>query len=51
MARAKPGPVQIRHTLLGAEGLSLRENPNKESFQYKFMKRVISSMKMEVSKY
>ena len=34
MARAKLGPVKIRHTLLGAEGLSSRVTVNKESIQY-----------------
>ena len=35
MARAKLGPVKIRHTLLGAEGLSARvKTVNKESIQY-----------------
>ena len=45
MARAKPGQVQIRHTLLDAEGLSSRVAVNKESIQYIFMTRVISSIK------
>ena len=45
MARAKPGQVQISHTLLDAEGLSSRVAVNKESIQYIFMTRVISSMK------
>ena len=48
MARAKSGLVQIRHTLLDAELLSSRVN--KESIQYEFMTRVISSVKMEVDK-
>ena len=48
MARAKAGPVQIRHTLLDAEGLSLRVKT--ESIQYEFMTVVISSIKMEVDK-
>jgi hypothetical protein len=46
MTRAKPGQVQIRHALLGAEGLSSRVNT--ESMQYEFMIQEISSMKMEV---
>jgi hypothetical protein len=50
MARAKPGQMQIRHTLLGAEGLSPRVTVNKESIQYKFMTRVISSVKTEAGK-
>ena len=50
MARAKLGQVQIRHTLLGAEGLSSRVNLKKESIQYEFMTRAISSVKMEVGK-
>ena len=45
MARAKPGQVQIRHTLLDAEGLSSRVAVNKESIQYIFTTRVISSIK------
>ena len=45
MARAIPGTVQIRHTLLDAEGLSSRVNT--ESIQYEFMTRVISSVKEE----
>ena len=48
MARAKPVPVQIRHTLLDAEALSARVNT--ESIQYEFMMQVISSVKMEVGK-
>ena len=48
MARAKPVPVQIRHTLLDAECLSARVN--KESIQYEFMMQVISSVKMEAGK-
>ena len=47
MARAKPGPVQIRHTLLDAECLSSRVAVNTESIQYEFMTVVISSVKME----
>ena len=43
MARAKSGPVQIRLTLLDAEGLSSRVNT--ESIQYEFMTRVISSLR------
>ena len=50
MARAKPGPVQIRHTLLGAVGLNSRVAVNKESIQYEFMTRVISSVKKLVGK-
>ena len=50
MARAKPGQVQIRHTLLDPEGLSSRVAVNKESFQYEFMTRVIFSMKKLVGK-
>jgi hypothetical protein len=45
MARAKPGQVQIRHTLLDAEGLSPRVTVSKESIQCEFMTRVTSSMK------
>ena len=45
MAKAKPEQVQIRHTLLDAEGLSSRVNT--ESIQYEFMTRVISSVKEE----
>ena len=43
MARAKPGPVQIRLTLLDTEGLSSRVNT--ESIQYEFMMQVISSLR------
>ena len=43
MARAKSGPVQIRLTLLDAEGLSSRVNT--ESIQYEFMMQVISSLR------
>ena len=43
MARAKPGPVQIRHTLLDAEVLSSRVTT--ESIQYEFMTVVISSLR------
>ena len=50
MARAKQGPVQMRHTLLGAEGVSSRVAVNKESIQYEFMTVVISSIKEEVGK-
>ena len=46
MARAKPGPVQIRYTLLDAEGLISRVKA--ESIQYEFMTVVISSMRMLV---
>jgi hypothetical protein len=45
MARAKPGPVQVRHTLLDAECLSSRVAVNTESIQYEFMTVVISSMR------
>jgi hypothetical protein len=45
MARAKPLPVQIRHTLLNAEGLSSRVNLKKDSIQYEFMMQVILSVK------
>ena len=45
MARAKPGQVQISHTLLDTESLRSRLAVNKESIQYIFMTRVISSMK------
>ena len=48
MARAKPGTVQIRLTVLDAEGLCSRVN--KESIQYEFMTQVISSVKMKVDK-
>jgi hypothetical protein len=48
MARAKLGQLQIRHTLLGAEGLSSRVKT--ESIQYEFMTIVLSSMTMEVGK-
>ena len=48
MAGAKLGQVQIRLTLLDAEGLSARVNT--ESIQYEFMTVVISSVKMEVGK-
>ena len=44
MARAIPGPVQIRHTLLDAECLSSIVAVNTESIQYEFMTVVISSM-------
>ena len=43
MARAKPGLVQIRPTLLDAEGLSSRVKT--ESIQYEFMTVVISSLR------
>ena len=45
MARAKQGPVQMRHTLLGAEGVSSRVAVNKESIKYECMTRVLSSVK------
>ena len=43
MARAKLGPVQIKLTLLDAEGLSARVNT--KSIQYEFMIVVISSLR------
>ena len=43
MVRAKPGPVQIRLTLLDAEGLSARVKT--ESIQYEIMTVVISSLR------
>ena len=43
MARAKPGPVQIRLTLLDAEGLSSRVKT--ESIQYELMMVIISSLR------
>jgi hypothetical protein len=46
MARAIPGPVQIRLTLLDAEVLSSRVKT--ESIQYEFMTVVISSLRMLV---
>ena len=48
MTRAKLGQVQIRLTLLDAEGLSSRVKT--ESIQYEFMTVVISSVKMEGGK-
>ena len=48
MASAKLGPVQIRLTMLDAEGLSSRVNT--ESIQNKLMTRILSSVKMEVDK-
>jgi hypothetical protein len=48
MTRAKPGPVQIRLTLLDAEGLSSRVKT--ESIQYEFMMAVISSLRTEGGK-
>ena len=48
MAQAKSGPVQIRLTLLDAEGLSSRVKT--ESIQYEFMTIVVSSVKMEGGK-
>ena len=45
MTRAKPRPVQIRHTLLDVEGLSSRVNPSKETIRYELMTRVLSSLK------
>ena len=46
MARAKPGLVQIRLTLLDAEGLS--SILKTESIQYEIMMVVISSLRMLV---
>ena len=46
MARAKPGTVQIRLTLLDAVGLSSRVKT--ESIQYEFMTVIISSLRMLV---
>ena len=46
MTRAKLGPVQIRLTLLDAEGLSSRVKT--ESIQYEIMTVVLSSMRMLV---
>ena len=43
MARAKPGLVQIRLTLLDAEGLSSRVKT--ESIQYELMTVIISSLR------
>ena len=43
MARAKSGLLQIRLTLLDAEGLSSRVKT--ESIQYEFMTVVISSLR------
>jgi hypothetical protein len=37
MARAKPVPVEIRHTLLDAEGLRIRVTVNTESILYELM--------------
>ena len=45
MAWAKPGQVQIRHSILDAEGLSSGVNPNEVSIQYEFMMVVISSLR------
>ena len=45
MARAKLGQMQIRHTLLGAEGLISRVAVKKESIQYNLRTRVILSVK------
>ena len=50
MARAKPVPVQIRHTLLDAECLSSRVSVNTELIQDELMMQVLSSVKMEVGK-
>ena len=46
MTQAIPGLVQIRLTLLDAEGLSSRVKT--ESIQYEFMTVVISSLRMLV---
>ena len=46
MARDKPELVQIRLTMLDAEGLSSRVKT--ESIQYEFMTVVISSLRMLV---
>ena len=46
MTRATSGPVQIRLTLLDAEGLSLRVKT--ESIQYELMTVVMSSLRMLV---
>ena len=46
MTRAKPGPVQIRLTLLDAEVLSSRVKT--ESIQYEFIMVVLSSLRMLV---
>ena len=50
MARAKPVPVQIRHTLLDAECLSARVAVNTETIQYEFMTVVPSSVKWKLTK-
>ena len=50
MARANAVPVQIRHTLLDAECLSLRVDVNTKSIKYEFMTVVISSVKREGGK-
>ena len=50
MARAKLGQVQIRHTLLDAEGLSPRVAVIRESIQNKFMTTILLSVKIEVGK-
>ena len=44
MVRAKPGSVQIRLTLLDAEGLSARVKT--ESIQYEIMTVIMSSLRM-----
>jgi hypothetical protein len=46
MTRTKPGQVQVRLTLLDAEGLSSRVKT--ESIQYELMMVVISSLRMLV---
>ena len=51
MSRARQGLMQIRLTLHDAVGLSSRVDVNKESTQYIFMMRVISSViKLERTK-
>ena len=50
MARAKLGPIQIRSTMLDAEGMSPRVAVIRESIQNKLMMVVISSLRMEVGK-
>ena len=48
--KSKPVPVQIRSTMLDAEGMSPRVAVIRESIQNKFMMVVISSVKLEVGK-
>jgi hypothetical protein len=45
MARAKPVPVQIRHSLLDAECLSSNMAVKTKSIHYEFMMVVISSLR------